>query len=205
LADEERRGGFMPPQPAGPEPELGAAPPPPAPGQAPPQYAAAPQGAPAHGHGGFAPPGQGYPPQPQWGAQPWGYQQQVPDNTPAIVGFVLSLVSAGLLLISGGLSSLISVGCAIAAIIYGHKGRKKVDAGETPRHRGLAQAGFVIGIVSLVLSVIATSFQMLLLVLALTDEDVRNDLEREFDQSDTIRAAASLVLAAGRLGLHLFA
>jgi hypothetical protein len=211
---EERSGGFLPPQPAGPEPELGgrpAAPPPPAGAGVPPP--------PAPGAAPHAPPpayGQGHPPQPagwqppqgqqaQWGAQPWGYQQPVPDNSPAVAGFVLSLVAAGLLLITGGLSSIVSAGCAIAGIVYGRKGLKRVDSGETPKHRGLAQAGFIIGIVTLVLAALATAFWTAILVLALTDDEFQNDLEREFDQSDSIRAVARVGLAAGRLGLHLVA
>jgi hypothetical protein len=239
---EERSGGFLPPEPAGPEPELGGRPagPPPAGAGVPPPSApgAAPQAPPpaygqgnppaygqgnppAYGQGNPPAYGQGNPPaygqgnpfppagsqgQPaQWGAQTWGYQQPVPDNNPAIAGFVLSLVAAGLLLITGGLSSILSVGCAIAGIVYSRKGRKRVDSGETPKHRGLAQAGFIIGIVTLVLAALATAFWTLILVLALTDDEFQNDLEREFDQSDSIRAAVRFALAAGRLGLHLVA
>ena len=41
---------------------------------------------------------------------------------------MLSLVSGGLLFISAGLSSIVSVGCAIAGLIYSRKGKQKVDA-----------------------------------------------------------------------------
>ena len=69
---------------------------------------------------------------------------------------MFSLVSLGLLVISAGLSTIVSLGCAIAGIICSRNGKRKVDAGETPKHRGLAQAGFIIGWVSLALSILAT-------------------------------------------------
>jgi hypothetical protein len=228
--ETEGSGGFLPPEPAGPEPEIGGprAPEPqpahpPHPGiPAPPAYAPPGYPPPAHGYAppgqGYPPPGQGYPPPahgypPQpggWyqappGWQPWGYPPRPaePDNGPAVAGFVLSLVSGGLLLMSGGLSSIASIGCAIAAIVYGRKGKQKVAAGETTKHRGLAQAGFVIGIVSLILSIVATLFWGLILVLAVTDEQVRQDLERELNESQSISAMARVGVAGARLGAYL--
>lgn len=207
---EERSGesedqGFLPPEPAGPEPELGGRPP-----QAPPvgpqPPGAQPPPPPGYGHPpppqptyGYPPPapGQAYPPPPGYGhqppppgyAQPWGYapQPQVPDNGQAVAGFVFSLVSIGLLVISAGLSTIVSIGCAIPGIICSRNGKKKVDAGETPKHRGLAQAGFIIGWVALVLSLLATIAWILILVLAATDNNSGDD------PFETVRAARQLV------------
>jgi hypothetical protein len=196
-ADSEDTG-FLPPEPAGPEPELGdrpsqpapqAPPPPPAPppgyGYPPPSpgHAAAPgQAPPGYGYPS-PPPGQPYPPPPGYGPPPgyaypppWGYPQQpVPDNGQAIAGFVLSLVSIGLLIVSAGLSSIVSVGCAIGGIICSRNGKRNVDAGKTPKHRGLAQAGFIIGWVSLVLSILATIAWIVIVVVAATTDDSNND------------------------------
>jgi hypothetical protein len=170
---EETR--FLPPEPAGPEPELSARPPrppPPAP-QPPPQpqqtygYPPPPPGAPPAqqpvaapppGYG-YQPPPPGYPP-PGYGYSPqWGYppQPRVADNGQAVAGFVLSLVAIGLLVISFGLSSIVSLGCAIGGVVCSRNGKRKVDAGETPKHRGLAQAGFIIGWVGIGLAVLATA------------------------------------------------
>src|SRR5215211_4535156 len=128
--EEETR--FLPPEPAGPEPELSARPPEPPPPAPPPQqtygYPPPPAGhQPPPGYQppppGYQPPPPGYQPPPpgyayppqqsQWG---WGYpaQPRVPDNGQAVAGFVLSLVAIGLLVISFGLSSIVSLGCAIA-------------------------------------------------------------------------------------------
>jgi hypothetical protein len=137
--------------------------------------------------------------------QPWGYAPAVrePDNGPAVAGFVLSLVSGGLLLFSAGLSTIISVGCAVGGMIYSRKGKRKVEAGETTKSAGLAQAGFIISIISLVLSILASGFWVLILVLAIVDEDFQRDVENEFDDSQSIRAALRITGMAVRTGAHL--
>jgi hypothetical protein len=109
-------------------------------------YPPPPPGTPGQPQSGYPPPTPGY------GAYP---QRPVPDNGPAVAGFVLSLVSVGLLVISFGLSTIISLGLAIAGVICSRQGKRRVDAGETPKHRGLAQAGFVIGWVGVGLSILA--------------------------------------------------
>jgi hypothetical protein len=152
--------GFLPPKAPGPEPDLGPRPQPEAP---PPAPSAPPAGAYA------APPVQ-------------------PENGAAVSGFVLSVVSAGLLLVSGGISSIVSVGCAIFGIVQSRKGTRRVESGETTRNAGLAKAGFIIGIVALVLSVIATAAWILIVVLIATDEEFREDFEDELDNSNTITA-----------------
>jgi hypothetical protein len=214
--DNEGEGsrGFLPPEPAGPEPELGDRPPPnpppspPPPPPQPPQHQQPPPAPPQTYGYPPPPPGQpyyatpqqpppGYPPPPGYGPPPgqgypvWGYpQQRVPDNGQAVAGFILSLTAIGLLVISAGLSTIVSVGCAIAGIICSRNGKRKVDAGETPKHRGLAQAGFIIGWVSLVLSILATIAWIVFIALAATDENF------DWEDSDSVRTTA-LVLRAG--------
>jgi hypothetical protein len=207
----ERGHAFLPPQPAGPEPELGGPPPREAPqqprdvpGSQPPpaaQLGPPPRGAaPAPGHPPdqpFPPPGgQGGPPAPGWVYAPQAAQ---PDNGPAVTGFVLSLVSVGLLLVTGGLSSIISIGCAIAGIVLSRQGRQKVERGETQKNRGLAQAGYIIGIVGLVLAVLATLVWALVVIGLATSEEFRRDFEDELDGTDSIRA----VLRAAAGGVRL--
>jgi hypothetical protein len=215
--NEETR--FLPPEPAGPEPELSEPPakqepPPPPP---PPQQTYGYPPPPGQGQGGGLPPGQGYappppgqpyypPPPPGYGQQPppgyppshqaypppWGYAQPpAPDNGQAVAGFVFSIVSLGLLVISAGLSTIVSVGCAIAGIICGRNGKRKVDRGETPKHRGLAQAGFIIGWVSLTLSILATIGWILFIVLAATDDD--------FNWEDYESVTAAILAASWRI------
>jgi hypothetical protein len=111
-------------------------------------------------------------------------------------------VGGGLLLVSAGLSSIVSVGLSIAGMILGRQGVKRVDAGETPKHRSLGQAGFWIGLVSLILSVIATAIWVAVLIAAISDDELRRDLEREFDDSQSLSV---ITAAAVRLTLHLLA
>jgi hypothetical protein len=170
---EEGSRQFLPPQPAGPEPELGARPAP----QAPPPPTQAPS---------YAPPAGAAPPQ----QQQWGYAPPPaqPDNGPAVAGFVLALVSGGLLVFTLGLSSIVSLACAILGLVYSRKGKRKVESGETSKNAGLANAGWIVSIVSLVLSVIATVIYVALVIALATDSEFRDDFEREFDNSETIRA-----------------
>ncbi len=214
---DEGQSGFLPPEPPGPEPDLGDRgqdptqpvhptaqtqplpqhqqyPPPqygeqqPPPQQYPPpqQHYPPPQPQPwqqaPYGYG--PPPGYGYGPppgwqQPQW-QQPypaWAGAPREPDNNQAVAGFALSMVGGGLLFFFAGLSTILSLGLSIAGIVYSRKGREKVDKGETTKQRGLAQAGFIIGIVSTVLSLLATVFWILFFVLLATDEEFQRDLE----------------------------
>ena len=241
MADEPHAGpqrGFLPPEPAGPEPDLGegsapaqpqpqapaqgygpppdaspqspqpppaGAPPPPpgaapAPGQHPggDPYAQGPQ------QPGWAQPPQGWQQPPQgWQQppQPWVYQPQpaVPDNGSAVAGFVLSVVAGTLLLLSAGLSSIVSIVGAALGIFYSRRGRVRVDRGETPKHRGLAQAGFVTGIVALVLSVIATAVWIGFFVEYGTNEQFRDEFNNELDDAQGIESTVRLGLVAARL------
>lgn len=181
--------GFLPPEPPGPEPDVEQQPAPPPP---PPPPAWQQQGY------GWQPPTQS-----GWSAPyPYAPAPSEPDNGPAVAGFVLSMVGGGLLLFSFGMSSIVSVVCAALGIGYSRKGRRRVDAGETRKNRGLAQAGFIVGIVALVLSVIATVAWVLVLIAGLTDDDFFDDLERELEDSESVSAAVvALRLASLVVGL----
>ncbi len=199
---------FLPPEPAGPEPELGdpAAQPateqlPQQPSPAPPQHQAAPPAgwAPPSPGPGPPPPSGWQPGQPQWG---WQAQPQPPDNNPAVAGFVLAVTGPALLVVSLGLSSIFSVLCSGFAIFYSLRGRRRVDQGLTPKHRGLAQAGFIVGIVGLILALIATAVWIALL----SNDEFRDDLEREFEDrdgggSDGFETKLRLAAAVARVGL----
>ena len=171
--DEPR---FLPPQPAGPEPELGDRPAP-EPARQQPQ-APPPQAAPGQTYGyPPPPPGYAYPPQ-QPHAPQWGYAQApVPDNGQAVAGFVCSITAIGLLFLSAGLSTVVSLGLAIAGIVCSRNGKRKVDAGETPKHRGLAQAGFVVGWVALGFSILAIAVWTFIFVFETNWEGIKIDPE----------------------------
>ena len=120
-------------------------------------------------------------PQQQWGYYP--QQPQEPGNAPAIVGFCLGVGSLALLLMSVGFLWPLTLGGSIAAIFVGRNGMKKVDAGETRKHRGLGQAGFITGIIGTILSLLALAACAAILA---SDDEFFEDLERDFE---TTRAA----------------
>ncbi len=65
----------------------------------------------------------------------------MPDNGQAVVGFVFSIVAVGLLVISFGLSSIVSVGCSITGIVCSRNGKRKVDAGRDAQAQGPRPGG----------------------------------------------------------------
>lgn len=207
---EPQPGGWLPPVPPGQETQPGVfAPPPAQPGvfaPAPGQGAEPPPPAPGWQPQAPPPPGGAPPPPPGWqqGWQGGGWQLHPapPGNSTAITGFVLSVSSVALLFFSAGLSALflISPGLAIAGTIVGRNGRNKVDRGETTQHRGLGQAGFIVGIVGIVLSILAIVGWVLFFTLV--DEDFLDEEENDFfdkDEFSALRTAAAIAGAAARL------
>jgi hypothetical protein len=123
-------GEWLPPQPPGGEQPV----------QPPPEYPQQPQQP--------QPPPPGY-----WQAPP--PQPQQPPNNDAVAGFTCGIIGASLLFFTAGLSTVISLVLGIVAIPYSRKGKRNVEEGRTPKHKSLASAGYVIGIVTVVLSILA--------------------------------------------------
>jgi hypothetical protein len=175
-------GRWLPPTPPGtpqapsgaPGPESGPPPPqpqPPAYQPQPPQRQPPPgaYGQPAGGHppgawgtpppgtppSGYGPP-QGWQQQGQWQQQPgWAPAAPEPGNGPATTGFALSITAAGLLVMSLGILSIVTLPLAIGGWVAGRNGRQKVERGETRKDAGLAQAAVVIGMITTILSALA--------------------------------------------------
>ena len=70
-----------------------------------------------------------------------------------------------------GISMIVSGPLAIAGLVCGLIGRQKVDGGEIITGRGMAQAAFVVGIISLVLHALAVVVGVILLGLLLNAID----------------------------------
>jgi fructose-specific phosphotransferase system IIC component len=110
------------------------------------------------------------------------------DNPQAITGFSFGVSGLGLLVLSGGISFLISLPCSIVAIVVGRRGMRAVDTGVATKHRRYAKAGFVMGIVTCSLA----AFMGVSLILAAIFPD-------SFDNSDSEFTALPLVSAFVRL------
>ena len=112
------------------------------------------------------------PPPGYW--QPPGLPPQQPPNNDAVAGFTCGIIGVSLLFLTAGLSSIVSLVLGVVAIPYSRRGKRNVAEGRTQRHKDLAGAGYVIGIITVVLSVIA----IIAWVLIFTTVDINWD---EFD------------------------
>jgi hypothetical protein len=74
------------------------------------------------------------------------------DNPTAITGFSFGICALGLHVTSFGIAFLATIPCAIVGIVAGRRGMDAVDRGVATKHRRYAKAGFVVGIVTLVLA-----------------------------------------------------
>ncbi len=149
-----------------------------------------------------APPPPEYPQQQQ--QPPPGYwqaprpQPQQPPNNDAVAGFTCGIIGASLLFFTAGLSTIVSLVLGIVAIPYSRKGNRNVEEGRTPKHKSLASAGYVIGIVTIVLSVLATVAWVLIFTLVDWDE-IDNSDDDPFDDEFQFQVAARVAVAAVRL------
>jgi hypothetical protein len=100
-----------------------------------------------------------------------------------------------------GLFFFAALPCSIFGIVLSRSGRRRVDAGATTKHRGLAQAGFVLGIVMLVLSLLAGAIWIALFASDpdLLDDSQRNGLPGGPDIGPPVRALAVVLEAGARL------
>jgi hypothetical protein len=79
---------------------------------------------------------------------------------------------------------------SIAGAVLGRAGRRRVDRGEASRHRGLGQAGWVVGIATTVLGVLAA---VVWIVLLASEPGLLEDLQNVEDQDDLDRVLDDLL------------
>ena len=191
----EPPGGWLPPEPPGPPPPSYQ--PPPRPEPPPPPAAPAPAPAPDQAAPPPPPAQAAYPP-PGYAQPPGGWQPLPPAQPPngeAVAGFVCAVVGISLLFFSAGLSTIVSLILGIVAIPYSRRGKRKVADGITTKHKDLANAGFIVGIITIVLSIIATVAWTL--IFALADwEEIEEDSNDSDDPFSSLAPAALRVAAA---------
>jgi len=88
------------------------------------------------------------------------------ENVLGIIGLICAILGGlGVLILpfTLGFTGFISLPLSIAGLVCGLLGKRKVDRGELPGGRGIAQAGFIVGIVGVVLHVLAAIAAVVLL------------------------------------------
>ncbi|MEU5536747.1 DUF4190 domain-containing protein [Streptomyces sp. NPDC020362] len=112
--------------------------------------------------GPAAPGGYGYPAYPQ--GYGWPGMPMAPQNGMGTAAMVLGILSICLFCLYGVPSLVLGV----IAVVLGVKGKKRAERGEATNH-GQAQAGFITGIIGIVLGVAIITFFAVVIVIAVKD------------------------------------
>ena len=91
---------------------------------------------------------------PAYGAPAQGYNNQMPDNTSGTIGLVMGILGLTCIPLIGG----------ILGVVFGRMGMKKAQQG-LATNGGAAKAGFIMGIIGLVLYVIGIIFWLIFVVI----------------------------------------
>jgi hypothetical protein len=94
-----------------------------------------------------------------------------------VASLVLGIVSVGAVVLTVGVFAVLTLPTAIAAWVMGRRAVRAADR-EGLGQRSQAQAGFVLGIVGVVLSVLA----IVVWIALLSDDAFVRELERELDR-----------------------
>jgi hypothetical protein len=136
----------------------------------------------------FAPPQAPQPPAPAAApAQPAPHStfvkpQSAPANGLAIAALVLSISSLLLLVLSIGVSFTFSLPLSAAAWVCAIKAKRALRDGRAHSGEGQAQAGLILAMVGVALSVAAMIVWIALIASGFSIEDLRESLQRELDR-----------------------
>jgi hypothetical protein len=125
--------------------------------------------------------------------QPSGVAGRLDDegNVPALAAAFLGPLSIFLLIASTGAAFFASLPCAIAAIVLGKMGQRRVDRGEADSHRTLASIGRITGIVGTVLSLLAiAAWLALVLFLDAAGDGLREIIDSVSEELEDADAAS---------------
>lgn len=131
-----------------------------------------------------APGGYGYPAYPQ--GYGWPGMQPPPQNGLGTSAMILGILSCCLFCLYG----IVSLILGVLAVILGIKGKRRADRGEAT-NRGQAQAGFVTGIVGIVLGIATIALIVFAIVATVNDE--RNNVDDGPSYNSAPRVTAPLL------------
>ncbi len=135
-------------------------------------------------------------PAPAFSQPPRGHE---PSNGQAVAGLVCGILGLTVLLGTAGLAFVVSLPLSICAWVFGIKGQRRADRGEAG-HRGLGQAGWIMGLIGTILGVLAMIGWILLFAL---NDDLIEELERELEKNESFTVKTRLLGAAARLAAGL--
>jgi hypothetical protein len=176
MADEPTSSGWLPPRAPG-------AAPPPRYESAPPELEPVPDQQPAAA--AFAPPPSATQ---RTFVKPAGSQ----TNGLALTALILGIIGLTVLLLTLGLGFLFTLPCSIAAWICGAQARARIAVGETTAGRGHAHAGYILGVLGVVLGVMAMVGWIAAIASGLDLEELRRDIERQTNP-DAVQAVRTLI------------
>ncbi|MEU3733623.1 DUF4190 domain-containing protein [Streptomyces sp. NPDC033538] len=125
-------------------------------------------GGPGGPGGPGAPGGYGYPGYPQ--SYGWPGVPLPPQNGMGTAAMVLGILACCLFCMYG----VVSLVLGTLAVIFGVKGRRRAERGEANNH-GQAQAGFVMGIIGIVLGVAVTALIAVAIIAAINEDSEYDD------------------------------
>ncbi len=107
-----------------------------------------------------------------------------PTNGHAVAALSLGIAGLVLFFLSGfGLVFILNLPCSVLAWMFGVRGMRRVDRGETTARRGMAQAGMLLGILGTVIGALAVVAWALGLIFSEElREDLRDEFQREWDR-----------------------
>jgi hypothetical protein len=100
-------------------------------------------------------------------------------NGLALTALILGIIGVTVLLLTLGLGFLFTLPCSIAAWICAAQARARIAVGETTAGRGHAQAGYILGVLGVVLGVMAMIGWIAAIASGLDLEELRDDIERQ--------------------------
>ncbi|MCZ9349161.1 DUF4190 domain-containing protein [Streptomyces mutabilis] len=113
--------------------------------------------------------GYGYPAYPQ-GGYGWGGAPLPPQNGMGTAAMVLGILACCMFCAYG----IVSLVLGILAVVFGVKGRRKAERGEANNH-GQAQAGFIMGIIGIVLGIAVMALIATAIITAINEDSEYED------------------------------
>ena len=114
------------------------------------------------------------------------------SNGLALTALILGIIGIALLVVSLGILFLVTLPCSIGAWICAAQARSRIAVGEATTGRGQAQAGYILGIVGVVLGVMAMVGWIAAIAAGLDVDELRRELERQ-SNPDSVQAVLTFL------------